>query len=736
MSNSPLLDSSGTGTLCGCPTSGHMTSCQYHFQNMIRRERTGKAYYNSADFNSNYLGKWNPPYISHDYAYIPEREQMVARVLDMTRNNGMAAGAVDLWVDHLVGQFTPDPMPMYNCLKWDEDDAMEWAEIVLEFIDKYLMEEAYIDASGTCNFLELLQLAARNELVFGEVIATIEWLPTSRGSALQTAFNFIDPGRVRTPYEHRDKIEDGPLKRQAIDGFLKDKYGWCYGAYVFEDLCRDWSKEDDQDAFKYIRMKGRNETQHRHLLMHVYKKEHPEQTRGVSKFAPILEGMKMHAQLKREILLSAQARNKLLGAIKSSKDSAALANDLGMAQGKGPGGGGPGYGESPYSDHNDRRFRGLSPTTRNMAMRMQHHNQMNTEAAMGGVRLVQLWENEELDLVQPNNAGLATTGLSRDINNDAAAGMSIPTNMLQKNYESGTYSGLRSGRLDFFQAIRSARPRIDRVANIILRHAMDEAIAKRIVKFPTRVMRRIRREGLTPHDYYKENISSIMHTKWLGPPEKLIDPNREITGYFNAERYGYMNAGDIVGKVNGEVFNQFLEKRKRHCKQKIDAQVSCDEYEIRRRIETNNKLIAEGLIASPGNTELTANSATDVANNPNVVEIRDSEEPIVIEPDKNVESPLQEIIQSEEGQPLDTTNFILGEEDQLVPQRGRPEFSNTAMTQKLDMLNFKSSQEIMPDTSHLDKEEEINQVADAVLERLEPLLNSIADSAGRSSMED
>lgn len=731
--NKKIVDVNGRH-FCQCPTDRHVRGCPFDIAGYFAEE--SKSLYNSADFNSAYLGDWNPPYVSHDKAYLPNREQMVARILDTIRNNGIAAGAIEVWVDHLVGSFTPDPMPMADCLGWDEESVAEWCQTILEFMQKYLLDECFIDTAGECNFLQLLQLAARQEMIFGEITATVEWMPKSySNSPLQTSFNFIDPGRIRTPSEYLGVQEEGPLGRSVRDGFLKDCFGKKHGAYVFKDVCDDWLEDNDEHKFVY--MKGKNETFHRNLLIHEFKKEYAGQTRGVSKFAPILEGMQMHKQLMREINLSAQFRNKVMGVFKSTRSSSEISKDMGMNQtyANGPhGGAAPSspIGGSSYIDDNDKRFKGLSPDAKQFAKRRVHHQMSKTEEAMDGVRMIHAWPNEEMELFQPNNGSIAATALTTEMRHDHAAGTSIPTNMLTRDSSSGTYSGLRTARLDFFAAVKAAKPRIDDIANCMLRHAMDEAIAKGIVKFPKKVRALIKRKGLKPHQYYAQNIPTIMSTYWMGPPEKLIDPNREIIGYQNGEKFGYLNPSDIVGRTTSTVYKTHLERRKRDLRQKIDAEVACDEYETRRRIEANNRMIAEGLYTTEGNSELNNNfnqnnpnlttntNGRNDANGANTLTVKSENEPLQVKEDKNKETPLQNIIQSENGTPLDTSSFILGEEDQIVPERGRPQLG--FVQNKILNKNNKIDTNIdIPD--HV-----IEKIAETVIEKLEPLMQKDSQS--------
>ncbi len=720
-------------TLCGCPSTGHIKSCSL-------RDDYNKAAYNSAAFDNTYLGEWRPPYASHDEAYIPEREMMVARVLDMVRNSGIAAGAVHLWTDHLVGSFTPDPMPHYECLGWDEDSAMEWCSTVLDFMEKYLLNDAYIDASGECNFLELLRLAARMEFIYGEVTATVEWIPKSESTGpLQTVFNFIDPGLVRTPTEYVGQVEEGDLKRVVVDGFLKDKRGRKHGAYIYKNLCDDWGAEGDED-YTFVPMKGRNETAHRELLIHIFDKELPHQTRGVSKFAPILEGMKMDKQLKREILLAAQGRNKIMGFLKSTRDVSSTSRDFGMNQAFAPSFGSDGspmpndfnpispvggQGGLQYDDEKGR-YEGLSPDAKLAAKIRLHHQVMDTSGTADGVRFVQGWPGEDIEVFQPNNASLGTTALSNQIAQDQSAGTSIPKNMLLMDNSGGTYSGLRTGRLDFFQAIKSAKPRMDELANCILRHAMDEAIAKGLVKFPRKIRALIKRQGLKPHEYYAQNIPMIMATRWLGPPEKLIDPNKEIMGYRNGELYDYLDPSDIVGRLNGISYHQFLAKNNRSKKLKIAAQVSCDDYEARKRIEANNKLIEEGLIPDPNKPE------------PDQPDNNDTASPQISNEESNEES--SETITSEipQSEPISARN------DQIIENAPKFNTNNNQDSINSDrpnsgILGISHPDSILINKNNLDAKSppmDVDMFAEAVLEKLEPSLINILQGLKSSGSEE
>ncbi|QQM86061.1 phage portal protein [Klebsiella variicola] len=67
------------------------------------REYAG--YHGGAGGFGGQLRAWNPPSESGDAALLPNFQRGNARADDLVRNNGLAANAVQLHQDHIVGSF-------------------------------------------------------------------------------------------------------------------------------------------------------------------------------------------------------------------------------------------------------------------------------------------------------------------------------------------------------------------------------------------------------------------------------------------------------------------------------------------------------------------------------------------------------------------------------------------------------------------------------------------------------
>jgi len=87
--------------------------------------------YRAGDRFSQELGRWNPHLGSADSDYLRSRDSVVARVRDLTCNNGWASGAVTRMVDQADGatfrlSARPDWMALDQSPEWSRD----WEEVL------------------------------------------------------------------------------------------------------------------------------------------------------------------------------------------------------------------------------------------------------------------------------------------------------------------------------------------------------------------------------------------------------------------------------------------------------------------------------------------------------------------------------------------------------------------------------------------------------------------------------
>lgn len=154
----------------------------------------------TASHRSRELSSWLPPLGSADSDLLGELPTLVSRSRDLTRNHGVAAGAMQTLSDNVVGtglrlSATPD----YKALGKDKAWADEWARDV-ESQWRAWAESTACDAANSLNFAGLTSLVFRSSLINGEALALPLWLD-KRGNDFATTIQLVEADRLSNPIE-------------------------------------------------------------------------------------------------------------------------------------------------------------------------------------------------------------------------------------------------------------------------------------------------------------------------------------------------------------------------------------------------------------------------------------------------------------------------------------------------------------------------------------------------------
>lgn len=237
---------------------------------------------------------WNPRLGSPDSDHHPYRDTIVARVRDVVRNDGWAAGAVARLTDAVVGpRLRLSAKPDYRALRqeargFDTVWAKEFAAAAEAGFRQWAYDPArWCDTGRRHNFAQIQRMAFRTLLVEGDALAAIPWRPNRRvpGRArYATTVQLVHPDRLSNPNLAMDT-------RQIRGGVEVDEDGAAV-AYHFRDaLPADVFAL--LDAYRWTRMPREMEWG-RPNLVHHFEAEDIGQLRasgGILK--PILVRLKM-----------------------------------------------------------------------------------------------------------------------------------------------------------------------------------------------------------------------------------------------------------------------------------------------------------------------------------------------------------------------------------------------------------------------------------------------------------
>ncbi len=332
--------------------------------------RTGRAFV-ASDFRGagngfgGQLRTWSAQPKTVNAALLPTLKAGNARADDLVRNNGVAAGGVQLHVDNIVGHlFRLSSKPRWRSLGISEADARAFAADV-EAIWMELAEDpvnCWLDAERKRTFTMLIRESVATHTARGEVCATAEWIEDRPAGAPKTAIKLISSHRVSNP--------DGMQDTASIHGGVKiDRHGAAL-SYFVQSMAEIGTGIGDGLGRTWIEV-PRETSWGRQQFLHIFEPTDDGQTRGANKFLSIMEQLHMLGKLQ---------QTKLQNAIVNAMYAATIETELG--------------GEAAMSiiggDVDETRL------TTYMTMMADYHT--GADIRMNGVKIPHLMPGEHLDL--------------------------------------------------------------------------------------------------------------------------------------------------------------------------------------------------------------------------------------------------------------------------------------------------------------------------------------------------
>ena len=159
------------------------------------------------------LAGWHPLSASADGHLLPELETLRNRSYDLVRNEGLISGAMQTFVDNIIGpSLRLNSAPNWRALGWERDRAKAWArEVEARFSD--YAESTDCDASRRHTLGEMAALAFREVFASGDALALPMWRPGRPGASAATCMRLVESDRLCNP-DHR---QDGLYLRGGVE---------------------------------------------------------------------------------------------------------------------------------------------------------------------------------------------------------------------------------------------------------------------------------------------------------------------------------------------------------------------------------------------------------------------------------------------------------------------------------------------------------------------------------------
>jgi lambda family phage portal protein len=439
--------------------------------------------YNSGSRVSRELSCWNPVLQSADADTLRDKEAVEARALDLARNNGYIKGSIESVKNRVVGSnFRLQLRPMTVSLGYQIGEVDEWVRTIEQAWESWANDpECFVDARRQMTFTQIIRECVGSNAIYGEYFLSREWKRTDK-TPFGTCFLSVEPERIETPQKYANE-------QNTRAGVKMDSYGEAVGYYVRTRHRRDvnglfGSNGSFDDSFTY--QPKYNDFGWMNFI-HIFERDRPNQTRGFSPMASVIQKLKM---------LDRYEDAELEASINAATYAMVLKSDLGA-----------GALDALQGDDAEATV---------MYQYQSARQAFNTSSALkyDGMKVPQLFPNEELQLLSPNHPNSNSNEFKLGMHQHMARGIGTSYEEYTGDYSRTTYSSARVSMNIADNQIKSLKEgKASKLATIMFRLWLDEAMTRGLLPLPPRM-------DVTQ---YFANKSKIANCEWLGSGRVIID---------------------------------------------------------------------------------------------------------------------------------------------------------------------------------------------------------------------
>lgn len=443
----------------------------------------GRAAYEAGDPAGQDLGGWHPGTWSPDATLANERQRISDRLHDLVRNDGWASGAVTSFVNTAIGpSFWFSSQPDYQALGISFEEGIELGQQIERLWWNYAVDfRRLADAARRNTMPEFFWLQFRHVVVDGECITLPLWRKGAAGNTLATCFQAVHPARLSNPNDEADSL----YRRGGVD---LDASGAALAYHIRATHPGDAGLAD-ADYWRWERV-PREFSWGRPRVIHYFRADEAEQTRGVSPLAPIVRRLKMNQRYEQAELQAALCNAILAAYIETSLPPEAVSDMLNPESGAG------------LLTQEERRLNWYE----------------KAPLTLNGIRIPVLPIGDRVNFPtasRPNKEQGAFVAASHRY---IAAATGLNPSTISRDYSQTNYSSERAALLEAWRTITWARETFaGGQATPMLACVVEEALDREMIKAPAKARP------------FWEAPSAWLAGEWIGPPRGWVDPLKEAS---------------------------------------------------------------------------------------------------------------------------------------------------------------------------------------------------------------
>lgn len=403
-----------------------------------------------------------------------------------------------------------------------QEQADAWEKKTEAEFELWASKKQACDATGINDFYALQQLTLMSWLLSGDAFVVIKQFPTTPLYPYSLRLHVIEADRVSTPMNTMAKF---PMLTEGIaengnriyDGVEIDSNG----SIVAYHICNTYPNAVvNPTDIKWTRVEAYGKLTGLPNILQIMDSERPEQYRGVSYLAQVIEPL---LQMRR------YTESELMAALVESFFTAFIKTE---------------------ANPNDMPFNETTPEDE------ISHDPNEYEMGPGVVNVMN--PGEDVTFADPKRPSSGFDAFMRAISEQIGAALEVPADLLLKAFDA-SYSASRAALLEAWKAFKMRREWFTSdFCRPIYEIWMSEAVARGRISAP---------------GFFTDPIirAAWLGSEWIGPSQGQLDPVKEITAEILAIGEGITTREQATVKLNGGHWDSNIEEIARENKRLSEA---------------------------------------------------------------------------------------------------------------------------------------------------------------------
>lgn len=406
-------------------------------------------------------------------------------------------------------------------LRLSSEAAEQWEKKTKAEFALWAENKNACDATGMNNFYAMQQLAFVSWLVSGDVFVLKKYKEGTLWNPYSLRLHVIEADRCATPnLIGIENLTTAVYKGNMVyDGVEVDEDGMVV-AYHFRNK---HPYEIALEETKYSRVLAYGEKTGMPNVLHIMNTERPEQYRGVTYLAQIIEPLLQTRRYTESEITAAIVESFFTAFIKTTRDT----NEMPIGE---------------VGSEGEEQQTSYDPN----------------EYEMGPGNVIVLNPEEDVLFGDPKRPASGFSAFLKEMCTQIGAALEIPHDILMKEYNA-SYSASRGALLEAWKGFRMYRGWfVDDFCRPIYNMWMSEAVARGRISAP---------------GFFQDPLirNAWLGCEWIGPSQGQLDPVKEVTAEIMSVAAGFSTNADSAIRINGSDWNHNMDQIQREEQKKKEV---------------------------------------------------------------------------------------------------------------------------------------------------------------------